>query len=132
MPGIDYHELRARVSMRAVLALLGFQPTRIRGAQLRGPCPLHGPSSEKQSRSLAVAPFSVHLEKQVYRCFACGSQGNQLDLWAAARGLPLHAAALDLCRALQFPPPRLLTSHSASPTPKRTPWPTSDRENGLV
>jgi len=46
MPGIDYHELRARVSMRAVLALLGFQPTQIRGVQLRGPCPLHGPSSE--------------------------------------------------------------------------------------
>jgi len=38
MPGIDYHEPRARVSMRAVLALLGFQPTRIPGAQLRSPC----------------------------------------------------------------------------------------------
>jgi hypothetical protein len=123
MPGIDYRQLRARVSMRQVLTLLGFQPTHVRGDQVRGPCPLHGgleksqiPTSLQRAGHRASAPastrgesapFSAHLEKHVYRCFACGSQGNQLDLWAAAQRLPLHAAALDLCQAARVSPPWL-------------------------
>jgi DNA primase len=111
MPGIDYRQLRARIPLREVLTLLGFQPTHVCGAQVRGPCPLHGDSQDPTSlRPLghrASAPFSAHLEKHIYRCFVCGSQGNQLDLWAAARRLPLHAAALDLCQAAHLSPPWL-------------------------
>lgn len=108
MPGIDYQQLRARVSMRDVLTLLGFQPTRVRGVQVRGPCPLHDrrhePTSLPRGGRHGSAPFSAHLEKHVYHCFVCGSQGNQLDLWAAVRNLSLHAAALDLCQAARLPP----------------------------
>jgi hypothetical protein len=43
--------------------------------------------------------FSVHLARQVYRCFACRSHGNALDLWAAARRLDTYRAAINLCRA---------------------------------
>jgi DNA primase len=101
MPGIDYRQLRRQISMDEVLALLGFQATGRRGDQLRGPCPIPG------CRSPSQRPFSVHLTRQLYHCFACGSHGNPLDLWSAARQLPLHAAALDLCRAAALVPPRL-------------------------
>jgi DNA primase len=86
--------------MAQVLALLGFQATSRRGDQLRGPCPIPG------CRSTSRRAFSVHLTRQVYRCFGCGSHGNSLDLWAATRRFPLHAAALDLCQATALIPPR--------------------------
>ena len=35
-----------------------------------------------------------------YYCHRCHRHGNQLDLWAAATRLPLHRAAIDLCRRL--------------------------------
>ena len=109
---IDYRRLRTLVSMADVLRLLRFQPTWRRGAQLRGPCPVPGCRSTKRT-------FSVHLTKQVYRCFACGSHGNPLDLWVAVRCLPLHQAALDLCRTISLSPPWL-----ANTRPTSTPRPT--------
>ena len=90
MPSIDYPELRRQITMREVLDLIGFQPTSRRGPQLRGPCPIPG------CRSASDRPFSVHLARQVYHCFACHSHGNTLDLWAAVRGLPIYQAAMDL------------------------------------
>jgi DNA primase len=104
MPGIDYHQLRQQVSMRRVLDLIAFQPSWRRGPQLRGRCPI--PDCPSTSRRT----FSVHLVRQVYHCFACRSHGNILDLWAAVRNLPLHEAALDLCRTLNLVPPWLPSS----------------------
>jgi DNA primase len=49
--------------------------------------------------------FSVNVGKNVYRCFTCGSSGNQLDLWAAVNKLDLRAAAIDLCEKLQIDVP---------------------------
>jgi DNA primase len=113
MPGIDYRELRTRISMAQVLKLLGFQPLKVRGAQLRGYCPVHRVSPRagvnRRHRQKQLAPFSVDLDKQVYRCFQCGSNGNALDLWASARKLPIYAAAIDLCQALKITPPPLHT-----------------------
>ncbi|MCH7726774.1 MAG: hypothetical protein IH991_09880 [Planctomycetes bacterium] len=73
--------------MHDVLDLLGFAPVSTRGDQLRGSCPIHG-SSSSQSRS-----FSANLAKNSYRQFKCESDGNQLDLWAAATGQSLHCFA---------------------------------------
>ena len=101
MTGIDFRLLRCQVGMGAVLDLLGFVATQRRGRQVRGPCPLHGPHT-RQSRS-----FSAHLEKNLYRCFHCGSSGNQLDLWAAATRQPLYQAAVALCERLHHPVPHL-------------------------
>lgn len=98
MPGIDYHQLRQQIKMREVLDLIGFQATWRHGPQVRGPCPIPG------CRSTSPRPFSVHLDRQAYRCFACGGQGNALDLWAAIHGLPLYRAALQLCHALHLDP----------------------------
>jgi len=114
MPGIDYHQLRRQVSMAQVLGLIGFQATRRRGPQLRGPCPI--PDCCSSSRQI----FSVHLGRQIYHCFACGAHGNPLDLWAAVRCLPLHPAAIDLCRTAGLPLPLFPTS-SATSVPYRAP-----------
>jgi DNA primase len=63
------------MSIAAVLDLAGYLACVRVGDQLRGPCPIHR-SGTQRSRS-----FSVNLVRNIYRCFVCGSSGNQLDLW---------------------------------------------------
>ena len=41
MPGIDFRQLRANVSMAEVLELLGFVVLERKGDQVRGECPLN-------------------------------------------------------------------------------------------
>jgi hypothetical protein len=98
-PSVDYAYLREQITIEEVLRHLGcFSQLRGSGSQRRGPCPLHG-SHRQRSRS-----FSVNLDKNVYQCFhpTCAAQGNALDLWAAARGLPIHDAALDLAQTFHL------------------------------
>jgi DNA primase len=94
MPGIRYAEVRAGVTIAEVLGLLGFVACETSGDQVRGPCPVHH-SSRPSGRS-----FSANLRLHIYRCFKCGSAGNQLDLYAAATGLSLFEAAVALCEQL--------------------------------
>jgi DNA primase len=101
MPAIDYRRARAELRLADVLALIGYEPRVRQGPQWRGPCPLHG------ARSATSRVFAAHLSKGLYPCFRCGAGGNALDLWAALRRLPLHAAVLDLCAHLQRPVPWL-------------------------
>ena len=94
MPGIDFDRLRAEITMQQVLQLLGFQPDRGRGDQWYGQCPLHDcPCSRQPS-------FSVNVAMGRYYCHRCHHYGHQIELWAAVTGLPLHAAAIDLCGVL--------------------------------
>ena len=88
---IDYKAVRSQIPMERVLELIDYRPTSRRGHQLRGACPFH------TSKSPEPRCFSVELKKGVFRCFTCGAQGNQLDLWARLRCLSLHQAAIDLC-----------------------------------
>lgn len=99
MPGVDFDRLRAEISMQQVLDLLGFEPSRRTGDQWYGPCPLH----EQPHR--ARCSFSVNVAAGRYCCHRCRSQGNQLELWAAAVNLPLHPAAINLCKAIGRPVP---------------------------
>ena len=99
MPGIDYQRLRQQLALRQVLDLLDFTATTRHGPQLRGPCPVHG-AATPHSRS-----FAAHLDKQCWHCFRCGAGGNALDLYAAARQLPIYEAALELCQRLRLPTP---------------------------
>jgi DNA primase len=101
MAGIDYAALRGQLRLGPVLELLGFVPSARAGAQVRGPCPLHG------GRAPRGRSFAAHLGRHCWQCFGCGACGNALDLWAAATGLPLYDAALDLCRRLNLAIPRL-------------------------
>ena len=99
MPGVQFQEVRGLVSMSQVLGLLGFLPHEVCGEKVRGPCPVHG------STALRSRAFSAHLGRNIYRCFRCGSAGNQLDLYAAATRQSLYAAALDLCQRAGSPVP---------------------------
>ena len=110
MPASGYRRARAELRLADVLALIGYQPRRRRGEQLRGPCPLHGP------RSATSRAFAAHLGKNQYHCSRCGAGGNALDLWVALSRLPLHAAVLDLCDRLHREVPRLA---NAEPTSRR-------------
>ena len=101
MPAIDYRRARVALRLARVLELIGYQPRWRRGPQVRGPCPVHG------SDSATSRVFSAHLGKDLWHCFRCGSGGNALDLWAALRRLPLHAAVRDLCGRLHEPVPWL-------------------------
>jgi len=113
MPGIDYRQLRQLVSMSEVLELIGFRATSRRGSQVRGVCPI------PDCPSTSGRDFSVHLNRQVYRCFACQSHGNALDLWAAVRRLPLYSAAIALCHAANLIPPLLPARRHPRPVPSR-------------
>jgi hypothetical protein len=106
MSWLDYAAIREQIPIRRVLELLDWQPVLRRGPQWRGPCPL---SCCLSFRSQATRCFSVHLSRDLFRCFHCNGYGNQLDLWAAATEQPLHPATLDLCNRLGITPIQLKT-----------------------
>ncbi len=94
MPGVDFHRLRAEITMEQVLNLLGFQPSQRTGDQWYGCCPVQSCASGRRRC------FSVNVATGRYCCHRCHSQGNQLELWAAATKLALHPAMVELCRVL--------------------------------
>lgn len=62
MPGIDYRQLRADITMAEVLELLGFVVVERRGHQVRGQCPFHEPCTRQTPLFLgepASSPVSV-------------------------------------------------------------------------
>ena len=102
---IDFRQLKDMISVLDVLELYKWKPTKIyrSGTQLRGPCPFHG-SSSPNSLILAVAP-----ERNAFKCFKCGAEGNQLDLAAHYFNLPkdqIVKIAVQLCRELGKEIPR--------------------------
>jgi DNA primase len=101
MPGINSAEVRSRIAIHQVLELIGFEASESNGDQVRGPCPIHG-STSQTSRS-----FSANLRKNTFRCFKCGASGNQLDLWVCISKLPLHDAATDLRQRVGIDVPRI-------------------------
>ena len=90
-PGIDFGRVRTENTMEQVLSRLGFQPWDRSGPQRYGSCPL------RESRSGRRRSFLVNVAIGRYYGYRCRSQGNQLELWAAARKLPLYQAAMDPC-----------------------------------
>ena len=94
MPGIDFNRLRAEITMKQVLDLLGFEPIHRRGDQWYGACPLH------DCRCRRPRFFSANVATRRYYCHQCYSYGNQLELWAAFTKRLLHPATIDLCHQL--------------------------------
>jgi hypothetical protein len=115
MAGIDFALLRQQVKLAQVLELIDFRAVAKRGAQVRGPCPVHG-STSPRSRS-----FAAHLDKGCWHCFRCGAHGNVLDLYLAVTELPVSEGALELCRRLHIAVPRRPAPRRAGGTPMRLP-----------
>src|SRR5437667_1096712 len=97
MPLLDLRQARADLRLRDVLELLGWTARVRGGAQVRGPCPVHG------SRSPRSRSFSAHLGRNLWQCFACGAAGNALDRWVPVTRQPLYPAVLELDRRLGRP-----------------------------
>ena len=112
---IDFAKVRSLIPMNDVLTLLAWQPSSIKGSQLRGTCPL--PNCATTSRRT----FGVHLEKQAWHCFACGHHGNQLDLWTSMTGHQFYQATIDLCHRAGKPVPYHAENNRASLNSHRNP-----------
>jgi CHC2 zinc finger len=94
VPGVDFETVRREITMEQVLDWLGFQPSTRSGVRWYGSRPLHAsPSGHRRS-------FSVNVALGCSYCPGCRSHGNPVELWAAARKLPLYQAAIDLCHRL--------------------------------
>jgi hypothetical protein len=97
---IDFAHLRRQLPIARVLEHAGLlNHLRGRGAQRRGPCPVH--AAEGHGRT-----FRVHFDRNVFHCFdaACGIEGDVIDLWAALKKLSLRDAALDLIHTFALEP----------------------------
>ena len=100
---IDFRTLKEQVPIERVLELMGCKPVRLRGTELRGPCPVHKSSSETSQT------FGVNTERNAFKCFKCGAYGNQLDLAAYHFGIEqgqIVRASVRLCRELGIEVPR--------------------------
>jgi transposase len=97
---LDFAHLKRQLPLARVLDQLGLT-ARLRGsgAQRRCACPLH--RGDARGRT-----FSVNFDAGVWHCFAkgCGRRGDVIDLWAAAQGLSLRAAALELVQTFGLEP----------------------------
>jgi hypothetical protein len=92
---VDFARLRQQITMEQVLRELHWwDRLKGHGAQRRGPCPIHEPSST-QGRC-----FSVNVHNKMFQCFdaSCGAKGNALDLWAQSQRLTIAQAAHDLAQ----------------------------------
>ena len=93
---INYRQLRASVRIEAILSWMKWEASSRVGDQHRGPCPLCTASRIEPPRPGARREFSVNTQRNIYRCFRCGSGGNAVDLWACYRKLPLYEAAHEI------------------------------------
>ncbi len=93
---INYGQLRASVRIEVILSWMQWEASSRVGDQHRGPCPLCTASRVEPLRPGARREFSVNPQRNIYRCFRCGSGGNAVDLWACYRKLPLYEAAHEI------------------------------------
>ena len=97
---IDYRQLRATVRIVEILSWMQWEASSRVGDQHRGPCPLCSTPQVDTSSPNTRREFSVNTQRNLYRCFRCGSGGNALDLWAIHRNLSIHAAATEILTRL--------------------------------
>jgi hypothetical protein len=84
MPYVDFVELKARVDIEQVAAMLSLDMQR-RGAQLRAPCPACQAGGD---RALVITPA-----KQAFYCFGGRAGGDLIALVAHVRGCKANEAA---------------------------------------
>jgi len=114
---IDYRELKVQVRLKDSLVELGWEGIGGCGEQLRGPCPLLACPSRRTDKPSGSKDrsFSVHMEKNIYQCFRCGSSGNVIDFWQEYRSTTHYEAAKELANLmLEIKQPQ----HSSAPTKK--------------
>jgi transposase len=97
---LNFAHLKSQLSMTRVLDQLGLLVRlRGKGAQRKGPCPIH--RGDGRGRT-----FSVNLDEGAFCCFepSCQKKGDVIDLWASVTGMSLRQAAVDLVNTFQLEP----------------------------
>ena len=83
---VDFQELKATIGMSQVLAWLGIDLKQSGQHQLRGACPIHNGSSDRQ--------FVVSTDKNLWHCFGdCNGGGDIIELVARLRQVSQKQAA---------------------------------------
>lgn len=96
---VDFAWIRSQITIERILEHLHvLENLRPSSGELRGPCPIHS----TDARPSRKRHFAANLGKNVFHCFSCGAQGNQLDLWAAVHQQDIYTAALDLARTFHL------------------------------
>ena len=106
---VNFKELRERLRFEDVLRHFGVEIRR-KGEQHQGPCPL---PSHRGSRRAPT--FSANLERGLYRCFSCSSQGNLLEF--ACRMTGHEPSDGDALRAVAVELQQKLVGASPGPAP---------------
>ena len=92
VPSLDYDRIKSEIKLREVLDHLGWRPIWSCGERRRGPCPIHGSTSER-SRIFAVSGDR-------WFCHKCKVGGGWLELWMRIYKLSVYPATLNACAAL--------------------------------
>src|SRR5664279_5020872 len=90
MPYIDFAKLKTEVSIVDVLTMLAVANLKKQGEQLRGCCPVHRGTSDRE--------FVVTPVKQAYYCFGCKSGGDVIKLVAGVNKCSQQQAAFQIAR----------------------------------
>jgi DNA primase len=83
---VDFHAVKAAVSMEAILRYYRAPNLRRRHDQLQGRCPIH--------RGQRDDSFRANLSKNAFQCFACQAHGNVMDFVVAMERCSVREAAL--------------------------------------
>ena len=114
---IDFELLKSQLTIKEVLSAYGITHLKQAGQQLRGACPLHEGSNDRQ--------FVVWPEKNSWRCFgACNSSGDIIQLVSLLLGISNHQAAHDLTRRFDL----MVTSKAPANKQKETQAPSPERQ----
>lgn len=98
MSWIDFGAVRERVTLDRAVEMLGWTLTREGLVWRAGPCPL------ACCKSTRCCGYNLTVGR--WRCRACGSYGDVIDLWGLTHGLKVtREAAAELCRAAHVATP---------------------------
>jgi hypothetical protein len=88
--GHDVNEIKARVSLRDVMAQDGVQWRRNGASRWVGLCPLH------REKTPSCHVWTGRDGHERFKCFGCGKGGDVVDYWQASRGAEWSRAVEDL------------------------------------
>ena len=96
---VDFQELKATISIEQVLAWLSIDLKKTGAHQLRGVCPIHGGSNDRQ--------FVVSTDKNLWHCFGdCHGGGDIIELVARMQKVSQkQAAEMIAAHFMQATPP---------------------------
>lgn len=109
---IDLDRLKEAIPITELATSLGLT---IKGRQAR--C-YNGEAHSHGDRNFSLG---LDVQRNRYKCFACGEQGSVIDLYKAVKGIELPQAITELASMTGLGDTQATTSHQISHKPYRTP-----------